>query len=1700
MKTKLFFIIFLGILSLGHAQFQVGQDIEGNALGQNLGRSIAINQAGNRIVVGSAPSTIDIDPKLQVFDLINDTWTQVGQDITDDTGTINVGRYASINNFGDIIAVSDPSSGTSQGIVRIFQLFGNTWTQLGTDIIGTSGENIGAAINLNGAGNLIIVGTLDDTARVYEYNPTTDDWETYGQTLTSNSTSQFNNFQFGRTVDINDNGTKIVVGARFDETIGFRSGQVTVYEYIFGTWTPVGPPINGNAGDALGNAVSMDSSGNIVAVGTSSFSTTLNNVGKTEIFEFNGTDWIQVGNDIIGDDENGNSGSIVSLSDDGTRVAIGEPFRDGGGRTIVYNLDSNSWNPYYDVTLDIFTTGRTGEVVALSGNGQYLLESNPGNSDNFIANGQARVFFLGCDTETTPPNVMTQDITVDLDENGQATITPEQINNGSTDNCEIVSYSLSQDQFTCNDAFANNNKGISFNGVDQHIEIADDTSNDISGSYTMSCWVKYDATGPALQRPISKPSASDGTGTCIAMSNTGAVGLTFIDGSSGAPNGLGSAPNTILPDTWTHVAITYDETTNIATVYANGTSVASGTVNPIFPNSSQPLFIGTEGIGSNFLTFRRFKGEIDEVRIWNIARTQSEIMADMNQRIEPQPGLVGLYRFNEGTGTVVNDASGFAPNGNFVNLDETTDWVDGAPSLDSIGENQVMLTATDGNNNSASASATVTVRDNLPPNVVTQNIVVALSCDNINDVTIDASQIDNGSTDNCSIADMSLDLNYFDITNIGDNTVTLTVTDTSGNSNSETAVVTVVDYRGNNVLYVNQNANGNDTGANWTNAFTDLQNAINVASTCTNITEIWVASGIYKPSVLPRGSAPVIPNNFFDSRNFSFHLVDNVAMYGGFSGYENNVSERELSQNPTILSGDLGVINDSSDNAVNIIISINDSSNTKLDGFIIENGNADRLFPVISGDPCEYDPCDEPDPAPDGGAAIEGQTINFSDGGAINAFGSSLSIQNCVFRTNSALITAPVFFNGGGSPNISNSLFYNNTGNLFILTVNQAGSGQAKLNNLTFINNTLNLPIGSNAIVSISGDSTINNSVLYNNVTGIDISSTNPNSTNNFVSNNGGNGTLLGSDPFTNSLDIDGGDNLLGTDDDGLLPASGGVLENSGSVTAETADIDIFGNPRIAGSAVDVGAYERQLEASDFMDNHIYVNLNATGNNTGESWANAFTSLNEALETAENFSGITEIWVASGTYKPSKVPSNADFTAQANYMVSPRDYTFKMVNGVAMIGGFNGTETTRNSRSSNTNPTILSGDINNTPSDTSDDIFHVIISVDDVSNQTKLENFEIVLGNANSNTLYQINGTNIGHTTGGGIFTHNSSLVVEDSKISDCRASSAGGGVYSFLSNSLYRNVRFINNIAGRQGGGMQSTDNTNVVVNCLFSGNTAGIAGTPFIGGGGAIFNVGNSSNTNRFSSFINTVIDDNFSLTNASGLRQGSGNFKMQNCTITNNSQSDVNGGVVVSSATIGNMTDNVIYNPGYLDMRVADGDTFMGTSNLLGTPASFYTPPTLIGFSTLLQDPFVAITDPDGLDDIFGTDDDGLIPTENGGLVKLNLRTVDANTEPLDFAGQPRLSGSAIDVGAYEFQNVLGITDFDVNTIGIYPNPAKNTIIVNGLKSEYSVEIYSISGQKVLETNLSISNNTLDVSKFTTGVYFLKIDSQTIKFIKQ
>ncbi|MEM9079766.1 MAG: right-handed parallel beta-helix repeat-containing protein [Verrucomicrobiota bacterium] len=157
---------------------------------------------------------------------------------------------------------------------------------------------------------------------------------------------------------------------------------------------------------------------------------------------------------------------------------------------------------------------------------------------------------------------------------------------------------------------------------------------------------------------------------------------------------------------------------------------------------------------------------------------------------------------------------------------------------------------------------------------------------------------------------------------------------------------------------------------------------------------------------------------------------------------------------------------------------------------------------------------------------------------------------------------------------------------------------------------------------------------------------------------------------------------------------------------------------------------------SIFLASTIYVDKDATGNDSGASWGDAFPNLQDALDFASQ--GI-EIWVAEGTYYPDDGVNQTD---------NDRSSTFQLKNAVSIYGGFNGNETDRFQRNAEQHPTILSGDIG-VPNTQQDNALHVLTG-SSLSNNTVIDGFTITQGYAQGNHLAHEN-------KGGGLLLVNGS-------------------------------------------------------------------------------------------------------------------------------------------------------------------------------------------------------------------------------------------------------------------------------------------------------------------------------------------------------
>ncbi len=203
----------------------------------------------------------------------------------------------------------------------------------------------------------------------------------------------------------------------------------------------------------------------------------------------------------------------------------------------------------------------------------------------------------------------------------------------------------------------------------------------------------------------------------------------------------------------------------------------------------------------------------------------------------------------------------------------------------------------------------------------------------------------------------------------------------------------------------------------------------------------------------------------------------------------------------------------------------------------------------------------------------------------------------------------------------------------------------------------------------------------------------------------------------------------------------------------------------------------------------VYVDQNATGANNGTSWADAYAHLNFALINTAN----DEIWVSAGRYVAPGPENN-------------RKISFRLKNGVALYGGFNGTETSRNQRDWVANQTILSGDLldDDLPGGINmlDNTAHVV-TAKFVNNTAVIDGFTIESGYPLGNDLIYLDGY------------------------------AYAGGIYIVQGTPKLQNLTIRNNIAMYGGAGITRWGKGTLVIrDSVFTGNWT------FDGKGGAIYN----------------------------------------------------------------------------------------------------------------------------------------------------------------------------------------------------------------------------------------------------------------------
>jgi hypothetical protein len=874
--------IFLGTLfilfSLSlFAQSQIGSDIDGEAADDRSGYSVSLSSDGSTVAIGAYLNDGNGTDAghVRVYKNINGTWTQQGSDIDGEAAGDQSGYSVSLSSDGSTMAIGahlNDGNGTDAGHVRVYKNINGTWTQQGSDIDGEAADD-----------------------------------------------------RSGKSVSLSSDGSTVAIGAHLNDGNGISAGHVRVYKNINGTWTKQGSDIDGEAaGDQSGCSVSLSSDGSTVAIGAILNDGKGTDAGHVRVYKnINGT-WTQQGSDIDGEAAGDVTGRSVSLSSDGSTVAIGAILNDGkgtnAGHVRVYSLCNSfstdtitSCNSYTWTNGTSYTASNTtakdtfvntagcDSIVSLN----LTILKNTFDTLNLIAcdsvisptnkiykssgtYNDTLVNAAGCDSiittflvigDTTLPSVLTKNATLYLDQTGNATISSFNIDNGSSDNCGIFSYRLSDPNFDCSDIGANTVYLIItdvYGNIDSASAIVtvQDTFKPIV--VTQSLTISLDSNGNAIitasdvdngsvdncniaSRTLSKSSFDcadigintvylvvtdvngnvDSASTVITIQDTlkpivitqtvtisldsnGNTSTTVSDVDNGSTDNCSIASRTLSKSSFdcfevgTNSVFLVVTDVNGNTDSASATIIVQDTIKPIVATQSVTVSLDSNGNGSiNVLDVD--SGTIDNCGIDTIKLSKSSfdcselgtttvylIATDVNGNIDSASVTVTVQDTIKPSAvsqplTVNIDSTGIAivnpmdaDNGSSDNCNIATRTLSKSVFLCSdVGVNSVYLIVTDDYGNIDSASVTITVLDTIKPSILTQSLTVSLDASGNGSIT--PTDVDNGSTDNCSIASRTLSNTTFDCSDVGPNTVYLIVTDVNGNVDSASALVTVID-------------------------------------------------------------------------------------------------------------------------------------------------------------------------------------------------------------------------------------------------------------------------------------------------------------------------------------------------------------------------------------------------------------------------------------------------------------------------------------------------------------------------------------------------------------------------------------------------------------------------------------------------------------------------------------------------------------------------------------------------------------------------------------------------------------------------------------------------------------------------------------------------------------------------------------------
>jgi len=215
----------------------------------------------------------------------------------------------------------------------------------------------------------------------------------------------FDNARLSSNSKLSNDGNIIAISGADSQATGFREGYVRVYELINNEWIQRGQTLIGTQEfSRFGLSMALSSDGNILAVAAPSHDFNgIDSAGKVQVYEYDGANWVQKGQNLYGEQSLDILGAGLDLSLDGNRLLVGaisEQFGNGSGRVMIYEFQNDTWVQLGNTIQGDEITDNFGIVTSINADGTVVVVGAPATNFNVNSDGVVYAFSLVMDEWT----------------------------------------------------------------------------------------------------------------------------------------------------------------------------------------------------------------------------------------------------------------------------------------------------------------------------------------------------------------------------------------------------------------------------------------------------------------------------------------------------------------------------------------------------------------------------------------------------------------------------------------------------------------------------------------------------------------------------------------------------------------------------------------------------------------------------------------------------------------------------------------------------------------------------------------------------------------------------------------------------------------------------------------------------------------------------------------------------------------------------------------------------------------------------------------------------------------------------------------------------------------------------------------------------------------------------------------------------